>query len=120
MNTPETTRCTCRCALAAAPAVVAASAATQAQSPREDWQSTLREYLRLKAEFETLPTSDKVALDALYEKFSPLEDRLLAMSAPDLRAVEWKLQYWRRECEMFELEPRHFNSLIDDVQRLSV
>jgi hypothetical protein len=83
------------------------------------WNETLKEYLRLKGEFEALPIADTADLDALYEKFSPLEDRLLAMPAPDLRAVEWKLQYWRRECETFVLEPHYFNALIDDVQRLA-
>lgn len=111
MNAPEITRCTCRCALAAA-------AITEPQ-PTARWRDLLAQYLQLKGEFESLPVTETAALDALYERFSPLEDRLLAMPTPDLHAVEWKLQYWRRKCETFVLEPQHFNSLIDDVQRLA-
>lgn len=111
MNMPETTRCTVHCALAAATIPI--------PSPPAGWRELLKEYLRLKGEFEALPIADTDGLNALYEKFSPMEDRLLAMPAPDLRAVEWKLQYWRRECETFVLEPQHFNSMIDDIQRLA-
>ena len=96
----------------AAPIVI--SSPSVAQTLVSKWDAAMRFYLDAKAMHEANHGDEQ-----LCEAMIDAEDALLAVPAPHLAAVEWKLRYWRQMAEANTLMPANFDRIITDVQRLS-
>ncbi|MEC3912195.1 hypothetical protein U5A82_17450 [Sphingobium sp. CR2-8] len=47
------------------------------------------------------------------------EDVLLALPAPHLNALEWKMLRWREQSEDSSLMPENFDAMLADIRRLA-
>jgi len=97
----------------AAPIVISSPAVAQTLSSK--WDAAMRAYLDAKAMHEA-NYGDEPLCDAMIGA----EDVLLAIPAPHLAAVEWKLLHWQSQTEHSQLTPKCFESVISDVRRLHV
>lgn len=75
------------------------------------------EYQRIKKEvrYDELAEMSERYCNAMIEA----EEALIAMPAPHLRAVEWKLAYWQQMSADNEIEPDSYVSVLADVRRLA-
>lgn len=96
-----------------APVVIASPAV--AQTIGSKWDAAMRAYLDAKAMHE-MHYGDEPLCSAMIDA----EDALLALPAPHLAAVEWKLLHWQSQAEHSQLVPASFDHLISDVRRLKV
>ncbi len=85
-------------AIAAAPVVVASMPAAAAASPVTAWDRLMAEcraaedeYRRADSYYSPRSEAGDAKVEALCDRFCELEDRLMAMPAPHLSALRWKL-----------------------------
>jgi len=104
--------------LAVAPTLLAvpASAAIAIGS----WDHTMREWRSAVEAYDAIPDAAADAVrDELYYPKKALEKKLMAMAAPNLAAVAWKIGILQTEAEWFQIEPKDFNIVLADLRNLA-
>lgn len=101
-------------AMALAPVVIAAPSVAAVSAP---WDSLMAEFESAMAIADALP-DDHVDMNEAYDRAFVIERRLLAMRAPHLHGVAWKLERLREQAIGFEVAPEQVDRILGDLRRL--